>query len=102
MNNKDNVLLVEDLITDGGSKINFLNALSRVKANVRGIFVIFNYGINENYISFNGKKIKIISLASWQDIIKILIEKKELKDRNISKLVNFLKSMGVKNLKSFL
>ena len=28
--------------------------------------------------------------------------KKELKDKNISKLVNFLKSMGVKNLKSFL
>ena len=102
MNNRDKVLLVEDLITDGGSKINFLNALSQVKAEVRGIFVIFNYGINEDYINFKGKKIKIISLASWQDIIKILIEKKELKDKNISKLVNFLKSMGVKNLKSFL
>ena len=76
MNNRDKVLLVEDLITDGGSKINFLNALSQVKAEVRGIFVIFNYGVNEDYINFKGKKIKIISLASWQDIIKILIEKK--------------------------
>ena len=41
MNNRDKVLLVEDLITDGGSKINFLNALSQVKAEVRGIFCNF-------------------------------------------------------------
>ena len=59
MNNRDKVLLVEDLITDGGSKINFLNALSQVKAEVRGIFVIFNYGINEDYINFKGKKLKL-------------------------------------------
>ena len=41
MNNRDKVLLVEDLITDGGSKINFLNALSQVKAEVRVNFCNF-------------------------------------------------------------
>ena len=39
------VLLVEDLTTDGGSKVNFCNALRAAGATVEHIFVIFFYGI---------------------------------------------------------
>ena len=39
------VLLVEDLTTDGGSKVNFCNALRDAGATVEHIFVIFFYGI---------------------------------------------------------
>src|SRR5665811_1402472 len=39
------VLLVEDLTTDGGSKVNFCNALRAAGATVEHIFVIFFYDI---------------------------------------------------------
>ena len=39
------VLLVEDLTTDGGSKVNFCNALRDAGATVEHIFVVFFYGI---------------------------------------------------------
>ena len=42
------VLLVEDLTTDGGSKVNFCNALRAAGATVEHIFVIFFYGIYPN------------------------------------------------------
>ena len=42
------VLLVEDLATDGGSKINFVNALRTAGAKVSDIFVVFFYSIFPN------------------------------------------------------
>ena len=52
---KDYVILVEDLITDGGSKLEFLKALENKGALVKAIFVIFNYGIHLNYFNYNGR-----------------------------------------------
>ena len=65
----ENVLLVEDLMTDGGSKIKFIESILRVKAKIKAIFVIFNYGINIDFLEVNRKKINIIHLATWQDIL---------------------------------
>ena len=39
------VLLVEDLATDGGSKLVFIEALKKAEAKVTDCFVIFHYGI---------------------------------------------------------
>ena len=68
----DKVLLVEDLITDGSSKYNFIEAVEEVGGRIKAIFVIFNYGINKEFLEYNGKKIKIISLAKWEDVLKML------------------------------
>ena len=54
----ENVLLVEDLMTDGGSKIKFIESILDVKANIKAIFVVFNYGINLDYIEVKKKKKK--------------------------------------------
>ena len=98
----DKVLLVEDLITDGSSKYNFIKAVEEVGGRIKAIFVIFNYGINKEFLEYNGKKIKIISLAKWEDVINILKLKNIFPQKEISSIVNFLSSMGIKNLKSFL
>ena len=98
----DKVLLVEDLITDGSSKYNFIKAVEEVGGRIKAIFVIFNYGINKEFLEYNGKKIKIISLAKWEDVLKILKLKNIFPQKEISSIVKFLSSMGIKNLKSFL
>ncbi len=98
----DKVLLVEDLITDGSSKYNFIDAVEKVGGRIKAIFVIFNYGINKEFLEYNGEKIKIISLAKWEDILNILKLKKKFPQKKIKLIVNFLNSMGIKNLKSFL
>ena len=98
----DKVLLVEDLITDGSSKYNFIEAIEKVGGRIKAIFVIFNYGINKEFLEYNGEKIKIISLAKWEDVLNILKLKKIFPQKEIKLIVNFLNSMGIKNLKSFL
>ena len=98
----DKVLLVEDLITDGSSKYNFIEAIEKVGGRIKAIFVIFNYGINKGFLEYKGKKIKIISLAKWEDVLNILKLKNKFPQKEIRLIVNFLNSMGIKNLKSFL
>ena len=98
----DNVLIVEDLITDGSSKYNFIDAVEKVGGRIKAIFVIFNYGINREFLEYKGKKIKIISLAKWEDVLYILKLRKVFPKNEIKLITSFLNSMGVKNLKSFL
>ena len=97
----DKVLLVEDLITDGSSKYNFIEAIEKVGGQIKAIFVIFNYGINQDYLEVNGKKIKLISLTSWNYIISVGLKRKIINKNDSIIIINFLKKLGVKNLKSF-
>ena len=94
----ENVLLVEDLMTDGGSKIKFIESILRVKAIINSIFVVFNYGINIDFLEVKKKKLRIIHLATWQDILDEYTNSKKLSDKDKNKIISFLKSVGVKNL----
>jgi orotate phosphoribosyltransferase len=65
------VLLVEDLTTDGGSKINFCNALRAAGAVVEHIFVIFYYGIYPNSEKIlSDLNIKLHHLCTWWDVLE--------------------------------
>ena len=72
------VLLIEDLSTDGKSKINFCNAIKKAGGKIKDIFVIFNYDIYPDTI-FNRNKLKIHFLTNWKFIMNNLKKKKSLK-----------------------
>lgn len=94
---KDEVLLIEDLITDGGSKWDFLKAVKEKKAITRAIAVIFNYGLYENFITYKKKKIDLISLTNWKYILYVAKKKEILSKKDINYIQNFLISLGIKN-----
>ncbi len=97
LNQKDNVLLAEDLMTDGGSKLKFLDAIEKLGANVSGIFVIFNYGIIKDYYLFKKKKIDVISLTNWNHVLNVAYRKKILKNDEVKIVESFLETMKVKS-----
>jgi orotate phosphoribosyltransferase len=64
------VLLVEDLATDGGSKLNFIEALRKADAKVAHCFVIFHYGIFPQSVeSLAYAGVKLHGLATWWDVL---------------------------------
>ena len=97
LNQKDNVLLAEDLMTDGGSKLKFLDAIEKLGANLIGIFVIFNYGIIKDYYLLKKKKIDVISLTNWSHVLNVASRKKILKNDEIKIIKSFLEKMKVKS-----
>ncbi len=64
------VLLVEDLATDGASKINFINALRDAGATVTDTFVVFFYGVFQGAEDVLEKEgVTLRHLATWHDVL---------------------------------
>ena len=64
------ILLVEDLTTDGGSKLNFVEALRTAGAEVAHTFVIFYYDIfTDTPDRLAEVGIKLHYLATWWDVL---------------------------------
>jgi orotate phosphoribosyltransferase len=64
------VLLVEDLTTDGGSKVNFVEALREAGAECSHTVVVFYYDIfPEVHERLGEHGIKLHYLATWRDVL---------------------------------
>ena len=69
------ILLVEDLTTDGNSKIKFCEALRKAGAKVDHTFVVFYYDIfPQTKITLDKIGLKMHSLATWWDVLKVAKE----------------------------
>jgi orotate phosphoribosyltransferase len=68
----DRALLVEDLATDGGSKLKFVEALRTAGATVTDAFVIFHYGIFPQSVhSLREIGVRLHALTTWRDVLNV-------------------------------
>ena len=90
-NKNQSTLLVEDLATDGGSKITFVNAIRDANLIVKDIFVVFYYDIFDFEKSELSKlNVKIHSLCTWKNIITYLEKNNVYTETEIHSLKEFL------------
>jgi len=65
------VLLVEDLATDGASKMNFINALRNAELDVQHALVVFFYGVFPGALkSLEDSGVHMHYLATWWDVLE--------------------------------
>ena len=65
------VLLVEDLASEGTSKLNFVRAIRQAGGHIDQAFVIFNYGIFPQIeTSLAAEGITLLALATWWDVAR--------------------------------
>ncbi|ALI56331.1 orotate phosphoribosyltransferase [Celeribacter marinus] len=70
MSEGQRVLLVEDLTTDGGSKLSFVDAIRDTGATCAWTAVIFYYGIfPETEKTLGDHGVGLISLCTWWDVL---------------------------------
>jgi len=70
MTESDRVLLVEDMTTDGGSKLSFVDAIRDTGATCSWTAVIFSYGIFPEITKTLGDHgVGLISLCTWWDVL---------------------------------
>ena len=63
------VLLVEDLTTDGGSKISFVDAIREAGAACAHTAVVFSYGLAEAGERLAAHGVALHALCTWADVI---------------------------------
>lgn len=88
---KPNVILIEDLQTDGGSKKIFIEALRNAGAKVEHAFVVFHYGIFEaSEQNMKDLGIQLHALTTWWDVLDVAKEKKYFDEKTLSSVESFL------------
>jgi len=84
-------LLVEDLTTDGRSKVNFCTALRDAGAIVDNVFVVFYYDIfPESKKIIADIKVKLLHLATWWDVLRVVKQGGYFENRVIEEVERFL------------
>ena len=86
------VILVEDLTTDGGSKIKFCNSIRKAGATVEETIVLFYYNIFDDVPDKLKKSgINLNYLACWWDILNYCKEDKSIvNNETITQIEQFL------------
>jgi orotate phosphoribosyltransferase len=85
------VLLVEDLATDGGSKLNFVEAIRTAGGRIAHTFVIFHYGIFPKSIAvLAAHGVTLHALATWWDALALAEERGYLSGEGLAQVRAFL------------
>jgi orotate phosphoribosyltransferase len=85
------VLLVEDLATDGGSKLSFVEAIREAGGQVAHTFVIFHYGIfPEGIAKLKDAGVRLHALCTWHEALKAASEAGYLSPEGIGQVEAFL------------
>ncbi|MCR4325061.1 MAG: orotate phosphoribosyltransferase [Candidatus Curtissbacteria bacterium] len=85
------VLVIEDLVSTGGSSIRVIKALRKAGAKVVGEVAIFTYGMKEAETNFKRAKVKLVSLSNFKAATKIAAENGLLKQNQISIVLDWAK-----------
>ncbi len=86
------VLLVEDMTTDGGSKVNFCNALRAAGAKVEHVFVIFFYDIfPESKKILGDLGVTLHALATWWDVLAVAKESGKFDATKLAEVEKFMR-----------
>ena len=83
------VVVVEDLISTGGSVIEVVNILREAGADVLGIVSIFTYGMQKGLDRLAAAEVKNISLTNFDVIAEVAAEEGYIAKSDIERLIAF-------------
>ena len=83
------VVVIEDLISTGGSVIDVVNVLREAGAEVLGIASIFTYNMEKSKQKLAEANVKNISLSNFDVMVEVAAEEGYIKKEDIERLIAF-------------
>ena len=83
------VVVVEDLISTGGSVLEVVNVLREAGAEVLGIVSIFTYGMKKGLERLAAANVRNVSLTNFDVIAQVAAEQKYIKPEDVARLLQF-------------
>ena len=83
------VVVVEDLISTGGSVIEVVNVLREAGAEVLGIVSIFTYGMQKGLDRLAAANVKNVSLTNFDIIAQVAAAENYIKPEDVDRLIAF-------------
>ncbi len=82
-------VVIEDLISTGGSAISVINALQFVGADVQAIISIFNYGFDKSVENFKKVNVPVFNLTDYTTLVDVAVEKGFVTSDDLEHLSNW-------------
>ena len=86
------VVVVEDLISTGGSCIEVVNVLREAGAEVLGVVSIFTYGMEKGVKRLAEAEVKNVSLTNFDAVAETAAEEGYIKPEDVQRLIAFRKN----------
>ena len=80
------VIVVEDLISTGGSSLECVDALKDAGCEVIGMVAIFTYGLPKATANFNDKQCSFHTLTNYDALIEVAVENQYIQESDLIKL----------------
>ncbi|CCG53225.1 Orotate phosphoribosyltransferase [Flavobacterium indicum GPTSA100-9 = DSM 17447] len=81
-----NVVVVEDLISTGGSSLLAVEALRNEGANVKGMAAIFTYGFPISKEKIEEANLEVYTLSNYENLIQKAVDKKYVSEEELETL----------------
>ena len=85
----EKVVVVEDLISTGGSVLETVEALREAGAEVLGVVSIFTYGMKKGLERLAAANVKNVSLTNFDVIAAVAVEQNYIKQEDVVRLIQF-------------
>ncbi|MBK9283791.1 MAG: orotate phosphoribosyltransferase [Sphingobacteriaceae bacterium] len=89
INSSQSVVVIEDLISTGGSSLKAVEALREKGCDVKGMVAIFTYGFENATENFNKAKCNLKTLTNYDVLIKTALSKNYVSEKDIDSLTNW-------------
>ena len=83
------VVVIEDLISTGGSVIDTVNALRDAGAEVLGVAAIFTYGMKKGIERLKAENIKAVTLTYFDTVVETASQSGYIKENDKARLIKF-------------
>lgn len=80
------VIVIEDLISTGGSSLKAVEALRAAGCNVKGMVAIFTYGFNDAVENFKKANCMVKTLTDYNILIEEALNKKYITEKDVESL----------------
>ena len=85
----EKVVVVEDLISTGGSVLDVVDALREAGAEVLGVASIFTYGMKKGLERLAEANVRNVSLTNFDAVVRVAVEEGYIKDTDEARLLKF-------------
>ncbi|WP_373515762.1 orotate phosphoribosyltransferase [Persicitalea sp.] len=86
------VVLVEDLVSTGGSSLKVADALRQAQVEVVGMVAIFTYGFETAALNFADKSVDLAVLSDYNHLIEVALAEGHIRQDEVETLANWRKS----------
>lgn len=84
-----NVVVIEDLISTGGSSLKAVDALRKEGCQVLGMAAIFTYGFQAAVDNFVEKEVTLHTLSDYQTLIEVAVQSGYVSSDDVKTLSNW-------------